>query len=58
MKNNRIVKIVLISVLAALVVVVLLKIIGYENPTVIGGGVAGGVAGALGSSFLRKRRDE
>lgn len=54
MKRNSILTIVLISALFAILVVVVLKFTGYDNPTVIGGGVAGGVAGAISSTFLKK----
>jgi len=54
MKKNRILTIVLISALAAIVTVIVLKILGYENPTVGGGGVAGGIAGAIIGSLLKK----
>lgn len=58
MKKNPILTIVLISTLSAVLVVVILKLIGYENPTVIGGGVAGGVAGAITSSLFKKKKGE
>ena len=58
MKSNSILTIALISSLSAIVVVVVLKLLGYENPTVIGGGVAGGVAGVISSSLLKKGKGE
>ena len=55
MKKNSLLFIVLLSAIIAIVVVVALKLVGYENPTVIGGGVAGGVTGALIGAFRKKR---
>ena len=59
MKNNRMLTIVLIAVLCGVLVVVVLNLLGYDNSAVIGGGVAGGVAGAIGSSsrFRKKKQD-
>lgn len=54
MNQNPILKTAIASALIAILVVVVLKFIGYENPTVIGGGIAGGVAGAIISTFFKK----
>jgi len=58
MKKNPILTIALVSALVAVLVVVILKVAGYDNPTVIAGGVAGGVAGAISSSLLKKKKGE
>lgn len=55
MKSN-ILKIGLFAALTAIIVVVVLKLLGQDNPTVTGGAVAGGVAGALASIFFKKRK--
>jgi hypothetical protein len=55
MKKNPLLTISLVSVLVAILVVVVLKLLGYDNPTVIGGGVAGGVIGAISSTVLKKK---
>lgn len=56
MKENPILIIALVSAIVAIFVVVVLKLFGYDNPTVIGGGVAGGVVGAISRSLLKKRK--
>lgn len=56
MKKNSILTIALASALVAILVVVVLSLLGFENPTVIAGGVAGGVAGAISSSLLKKKK--
>lgn len=58
MKKNPIFTIALVSALVAVLVVVVLKLIGYDNPTVIAAGVAGGVAGAIMSSLLKKSKND
>ena len=45
--KNRYLKIIMISILIAVIVVVVLKLLGQENPTVMGGGITGGIVGAL-----------
>jgi preprotein translocase subunit SecG len=56
MKKYPLLLICLISALAAIVVVVVLKFLGHDNPTVIGGGVAGGIAGAISPSLLKRKK--
>jgi hypothetical protein len=46
---------VVFAAVAALLAVVLLRLMGIEGAGVIGGGVGGGVAGALGGNFASKR---
>lgn len=53
MKNNLL-KIAVFAALVAVVVVVVLKLVGYENTVVTGGAVAGGVVGALIGVFMKK----
>ena len=55
MKSN-ILKIALFAALTAIVVVIVLKLLGYENTTVTGGAVAGGITGALVSIFWKKTK--
>jgi hypothetical protein len=59
MKKNQILIIAIISVPSAIVVVVVLKFLGYDNPEAIVGGVVvavvGGVIGALSSLLLKKK---
>lgn len=38
---------ILTGAIVAIIVVVVLKIVGYDSPAVIGGAVAGGIVGAL-----------
>ncbi len=52
--KNKLVKIAIFAALIATVVVVILKLLGHDNPTVTGGAVAGGVIGALAGSFGKK----
>ncbi len=52
--KNKLVKIAIFAALIAIVVVVILKLLGHDNPTVTGGAVAGGVIGALAGSFGKK----
>ena len=56
MNKNPILTIAFVAGLVAVLVVAALKLLGYENPTVIGGGVAGGVVGAISSTLLKKRK--
>lgn len=56
MKKNPFVITALIAATAAIVVVVVLKILGYDNPVAIAGGAAGGIAGVLSSTFFGKKR--
>ena len=53
MKDNLL-KIVLFAVITAIVVVIALKIIGYDNATVTGGAVAGAMAGVIASVLWKK----
>jgi len=57
MKNYPLLLICLISALAAIVVVVVLKFLGHDNPAVIGGGVAGGIAGAISTSLFKRKKE-
>lgn len=56
MKNKSLLVLALISALTAIVVVVVLKILGMDNQTVFGGGVAGGIIGALSTTLFYKKR--
>ncbi|MFK8039435.1 MAG: hypothetical protein AB8B74_14175 [Crocinitomicaceae bacterium] len=56
MKKNPLLLIALISALCAILVVVILKVTGYSNPTVIGGGVAGGIAGAISTNLFKEKK--
>lgn len=55
MKNN-ILRIALFSALVAVIVVVVLKLLGHDNPTVTGGAVAGGVTGAIVSALWKIKK--
>ncbi len=55
MNKNPVFIMAIISAIVAFVVVVVLKIIGHEYPTVIGGTLAGGVVGALSITLFRKK---
>lgn len=56
MDKKAFLTIVRLSATSAIVVVVVLKLLGHDNPTVIGGAVAGGVAGAIGAYLsIRKK---
>lgn len=46
---------VVFAAVAAVLAVVILKLMGIEGTGVIGGGVGGGVAGALSGNFASKR---
>ncbi|MEL6720579.1 MAG: hypothetical protein AAFP82_17875 [Bacteroidota bacterium] len=56
MEKNRLLFIALISISVAVVVVIVLKSLGHDNPTVMGGSIAGGVAGAITGAFLKKKK--
>ncbi|MEM6806500.1 MAG: hypothetical protein AAF696_34190 [Bacteroidota bacterium] len=58
MKTNALLKIALIAAITAVAVVVSLKLMGFENPTPYGGGVAGGVVGGFIGAFNSKSRKE
>lgn len=58
MERKPLLTIALVSILVAAVVVVVLRLLEYENPTVIAGGVAGGIAGAISSSMFRKKTSD
>ncbi len=57
MKTSPLLTIGLISALAAIAVVVVLKFLGQDNPTAVGGGVAGGIAGAISTNLLKKKEE-
>ncbi len=44
------------SVTAAVVATLLMKLLGIDNPAVIGGGVSGGVSGAIAGSLILSRQ--
>jgi L-cystine uptake protein TcyP (sodium:dicarboxylate symporter family) len=44
------------AAIAAVISVVIVKVLGLEGASVIGGGVGGGVAGALGGMLMAKKR--
>ena len=48
----------LISISIAILVVVVLVFFGFDNQTVISGAIAGGVAGAISTSFLKKENNK
>jgi len=56
MKSNSLLLVVLFAVGIAIVAVVILKSLGYDNITVTAGAIAGGVAGAFSGSFLKKNK--
>ena len=56
MKDHPILLLCIISALVAIAVVVVLKLLGQENATVIAGGVAGGIAGGISTSLIKKRK--
>jgi len=53
---NYLTTIIVLSAITAVIVVVVLKLFGLENPTAIAGGVAGGVAAAIVSLFKKEKR--
>ncbi len=57
MKKNPLLLISLISALVAILVVVVLKFLKHDNPTVVGGGVAGGIAGAIITGLLKRKNE-
>lgn len=56
MNSKNLILLITISALVAIAVVVVLKFMGHGNPTVIAGGVAGGIVGALSSSLVRNKK--
>lgn len=48
-------KIILLAIAIAVLVVVILKLLGYENTTVMSGGITGGIVGALAGVFGKKK---
>lgn len=55
--KNRLLLISLTAAITATIVVVILKMLDFDNPAVIGGAVGGGVAGAIASSFKKEKKD-
>jgi len=53
--KNRYLKIIMASVLIAVIVVVVLKLLGQENPTVLAGGITGGIVGAIVGGVSNKK---
>jgi len=58
MKKYPILSVALISALAAIVVVVVLKIFEFDNTTAIAGGVAGGIAGVISTTLIKRSKKE
>ena len=58
MNKKQLLTLALTSALVAIVVVVVLKILGHNNPTVVGGGVAGGIAGAVSATIIRRNKGQ
>lgn len=46
---------ILVAIITAVLVVVILKAFGVQNPGAIAGGIAGGVAGALAAQSFKKK---
>ena len=57
MKGKQLFMIILLAVVTAVAAVIILKYLGYDNTTVTAGAVAGGVAGAVSASFMKKNKD-
>ena len=57
MKKHPLLLICLISVSTAIMVVVVLKFLGYDNPSVIAGGEAGGISGAISPILLKRKKE-
>ena len=57
MKKHPLLLICLISVSTAIVVVLVLKFLGYDNPSVIAGGVVGGISGAISPILLKRKKE-
>lgn len=55
MKNNSLLKIVLVAVVSAVVVTVILKLLGVENTSALAGGAAGGITAVLVSALNKKK---
>jgi len=58
MKNNPLLLMCLISALASIAIIVILKFLGYDElPYYICGGVAGGIAGIIIPSLLKRKKE-
>jgi hypothetical protein len=53
---NYLLTIIVFSAITAVIIVVVLRLFGMENPSAIAGGVAGGVAAAIVSLSKMKKR--
>lgn len=53
---KQLLKIVIIAILVSVTVTVTLKLLDHDNPVVIGGGVSGGVIGALSVLLLNNKK--
>ena len=57
MKTNEIIRIVVIGVIVGVIAVVVLKALDYDNASVVGGAIAGAVAGTLAVSNRKKKKE-
>ena len=53
---NSLLKIALISTITATVVVVVLKMVGHDNAVLMGGGISGGIIGALSIVLMKNKK--
>ncbi|NNC71127.1 MAG: hypothetical protein HKN90_09930 [Flavobacteriaceae bacterium] len=56
MKGTSLLVVILFAVVIAVIAVVILKSLGYDNTTVTAGAIAGGAAGAISGIFLKKKK--
>lgn len=56
--KSKLLLIALTAAITAIIVVLVLKMLDYDNPALVGGAVAGGVAGAIASSLKNKKADQ
>jgi len=55
MKGNQLFSIILVAVVVAICVSVALKLLNYDNLTVAGGAIAGGVTGGILGALKNKK---
>ena len=54
--KNLMLNVVIVAIVVAVMVFVVLKLLGLDNPSVIAGGAAGGVIGAIIGYYTKKKK--
>lgn len=57
MTAKKLILVIVGAALVSVIAVIILRLLGMTNAAVIGGGVAGGITGALGASYVGGQKD-